>query len=318
MFAGLVSTEVRRFRARRAMRWLLGLGLLIGLVVNVVQLVRSEAATADTRASVFGEVPEQCRIGSLEGLPVLERNCAEQAGVGVGFFEGPVDESDTIAVFVRENDDRRVRVGRTLEDTIRGLGIALSLYGVLVGSTFLAAEFGASGLSTQLLFEPRRVTLYAAKAVAVFIGGAASAAIIVLWVLLLQLFASITRGSTAGVDPEWFLDRLADIGRAGAACGLAAVCALAIGSIARRTVVAVGVFFGLVVATGFLSNVSWGKPLARVSPMNALFAVGFGDLHDPDAFIGLRTLTGAVVVALVWALGLSVIGAAWFARREIR
>jgi hypothetical protein len=83
-------------------------------------------------------------------------------------------------------------------------------------------------------------------------------------------------------------------------------------------VVAVGVFFGLVVATGFLSGVSWGKPLARVSPMNSLFAVGFGDLEDPDPFLGLRTLPGAVGVSLAWVLFLSLVGAWWFGRREIR
>jgi hypothetical protein len=83
-------------------------------------------------------------------------------------------------------------------------------------------------------------------------------------------------------------------------------------------VVAVGIFFGVVIATGFLSGVAWGKPLGRVSPMNALFAMGFGDLNDPEAFIGLRTLGGAVFVALVWVAALSIVGSWWFVRREVR
>ena len=315
-FVGLVATELRRFELRRAMRWMVGLGLLLALVVNVVQLTRSERTTSYERIVVFGSLDSGCRTGTHDGLPVIEVRCAEKVGFEPGFE--PVGHDDGQLVFVRRPDDRRVRFGQTLEETIRGLGIGLALFGVLLGSTFLAAEFGASGLSTQLLFEPRRVRVYLAKTVAVFIGAVASAAILIVWTALLQAAASALRGSTAGIDAAWLGERAADVLRASSACGLAAVCATAIGSITRRTVVAVGVFFGLVVATGFLSGVSWGKPLARVSPMNALFATGFGDLHDPDAFIGLKTLSGAVGVSLIWVVLLSCIGAWWFDRREVR
>ena len=154
--------------------------------------------------------------------------------------------------------------------------------------------------------------------IAVFLGAAISAAIIIVWCGLLQYVASALRGSTAGVDAGWIGDRVADVLRASVACGMGAVCAIAIASVARRTVVAVGIFFGLTVGTGFLGGVSRGKPLARVSPMNSLFGMGFGDLHDPDAFFGLQTLRGAVTISLVWVVALSVIGASWFQRREIR
>jgi hypothetical protein len=313
-FLSLVGTELRRFELRRAMRWMLGLGLLLALIVNVVQLSRSAEHLAYTRAIVPGTLPASCTTGTHNGLPVVERRCAERAGV----FRAKGPDIRPNEVYVRVPVDRRVRVGRTFEETIRGLGIGLVLYGVLLGSTFLAAEFGAAGLSTQLLFEPRRVWLYVAKAIAVFLGAAISAAIIIVWCGLLQYVASALRGSTAGVDAGWLGDRAMDVLRAAAACGMGAVCATAVASVARRTVVAVGIFFGLVVGTGFLGNTSWGKPLARVSPMNTLFGVGFGDLHSPDGFFGLRTLTGAVTISLAWVVGLSVVGAWWFQRREVR
>jgi hypothetical protein len=265
------------------MRWMVGLGLLIAVVVNVVQLARSEVTTA-SRGDVIQVGPD-----GTERVPLPD-----------------------------EVRDRRVAVGRTFEQTIRGLGIGLAMFGVLLGSTFLAAEFGAAGLSTQLLFEPRRVRLYAAKALAVFLGAALGAALIIVWCGLLQYVASALRGSTAGIDAGWLGDRAGDVFRASAACGMAAVCATAVASIARRTVVAVGFFFGLSIGTGFLGGTSWGKPLARVSPMNTLFGMGFGDLSDPEGFFGLRTLTGAVVISLVWIVGLSIVAAWWFQRREIR
>jgi hypothetical protein len=313
-FFSLVGTELRRFELRRAMRWMLALGLLIAVIVNVVQLSRSEQRVVYTRAIVPGSFPSQCIDGTHHGLPVVERRCAEREGIVRE--KGPPGRSQV--VYVRTPVDRRVRVSRTFEQTIRGLGIGLVMYGVLLGSTFLAAEFGAAGLSTQLVFEPRRVRLYVAKAIAVFLGAAISAAIIIVWCGLLQYVVSALRGSTAGIDAGWLGDRATDVLRASAACGMGAVCATAVASIARRTVVAVGIFFGLVAGTGFLGGVSWGKPLARVSPMNTLFAVGFGDLHDPESFFDLRTLTGAVTISLVWVIALSAIGALWFQRREVR
>jgi hypothetical protein len=313
-FLALVGTELRRFELRRAMRWMLGLGLLIALVVNVVQLSRSAEHLAYTRAIVPGSFPSECVTGTHNGLPVVERRCAEGAGiVREKGPPGPLQE-----VYVRVPVDRRVQVGRTFEETIRGLGIGLVLYGVLLGSTFLAAEFGAAGLSTQLVFEPRRVRLYVAKATGVFLGAAISAAIILVWCGLLQYIASALRGSTAGVDAGWLGDRATDVLRASAACGMGAVCAMAVASVARRTVVAVGIFFGLVVGTGFLGGVSWGKPFARVSPMNTLFGAAFGRFQGPDDFFGLHTLAGAVNLSLLWVVVLSAIGAWWFHRREIR
>lgn len=319
----LVDTELRRFQARRAVRWLVALSLLIALIVNVVQLARSATSTSYRPGIAFDPLPASCLIGTRDGRPLADRRCLEQAGVGFGVgAEGFHSDKDPIPqatqMFVRSFQDRRVRVGRTFETTIRGLGIAFTLLGVLLGSTFLAAEFGSAGLSTQLLFEPRRLRLYLAKAAGVFVGCALCAAIVIAWVGLLQLAASAIRGSTSGLDAGWLAARLADTGRVAAVCGLAGVCAVAVGSLARRTVVAVGAFFGVVIATGFLGGVSWGKPVARVSPMNALFAVGFGDLGDPEAFLGLRTLGGAVFLALVWAAALSIVGGLWFVRREVR
>jgi ABC-2 type transport system permease protein len=313
----LVDTELRRFQARRAVRWLVALCLLVALIVNVVQLARSSASTSYDRGDVFGQLPAACRIGTRDGLPLADLRCLERAGVGFG-IRVPAHPPDTTPVVVRSFHDKEVQVGRTFEETIRGLGIAFTLLGVLLGSTFLAAEFGSAGLSTQLLFEPRRVRLYLAKASGVFVGCALCAVVVIAWVGLLQFAVSAMRGSTSGLDAGWLAARLGDTGRVAATCGLAGICAIAVGSLARRTVVAVGIFFGLVIATGFLAGVSWGKPLGRMSPMNALFAMGFADFSDPEAFIGLRTLGGAVFLALVWVTALSIVGGWWFVRREVR
>jgi hypothetical protein len=308
----LVATELRRFARRRAVRWLVGLGLLVALVVNVVQLVRSEETTR-YQLTVVGEVPEACRSGEHDGLPVVDLTCLDREG---GFLFGPTAEQER--VYFASVSDRRVRVGRTFEDTVAGMGVALSLLGILLGSTFLAAEFGASGFGTQLLFEPRRWVLYGAKVAAVAIGCAVIAVVLVAWTGLGQYVASALRGSTGGVDGGWLVDRAGNTLRAASACALAGVCALAVGALARRTVVAVVIFFGLVIATGFLINTSWGRPLGRNSPMNGIFAVGSGDFSNADTWAGLASLGGALAIAAAWAGGLSLLAGWWLSRTEVR
>jgi hypothetical protein len=311
----LVGTELRRFTRRRAVRWLVGLCLLLALVINVVQLARSSEGTTYIRGGLPA-LPTQCRTGEHNGLPVIDEDCLNRTG---GVFEVPPPEQRKPAeVYFVQPSDRRVRVGRTFEDSIAGMGVALALLGVLIGATFLAAEFGASGFGTQLIFEPRRWLLYGAKVAAVAIGCAVVAVLLVAWTGLGQLVASALRGSTAGVDAGWLVDRAGNTSRAVAACALAAVCALAVGAMARRTVVAVGIFFGVVIATGFLINTSWGRPIAKLSPMNGIFAVASGDFSHPDTWGGLHSLGGALLVAGAWAVGLSLLAGFWLSRTEIR
>jgi ABC-2 type transport system permease protein len=309
----LVGTELRRFSRRRAMRWLVGLGLLLALVINGIQLARSSEGTRYSEAFLT-QVPDECRQGERDGAPVVDPACLDREGL---FLDAPPGTRPE-RVFFAEPADHRVRIGRTFEDTIAGTGVALGLLGVLIGATFLAAEFGAAGFGTQLLFEPRRWVLYASKVAAVAVGCAVIAVLLVAWTGLGQYVASALRGSTAGIDGGWLVDRAGNTVRVAGACALAAVCALAVGALARRTVVAVGIFFGVVIATGFLINTSWGRPIAKVSPMNGIFAVASGDFSNPDTWGGLTSLGGAVLVALAWAVGLSLLAAWWLSRSEIR
>jgi hypothetical protein len=54
-----------------------------------------------------------------------------------------------------------------------GSGIATLLVALILGATFVAAEFCGDSLTSQLLFEPLRANMHAAKGLAVFVGGTA-------------------------------------------------------------------------------------------------------------------------------------------------
>ncbi len=279
MSARLLSTELRRFFARRAIiLGLLGVVLLV-VLVNAIQLARSTTAVASAH-TVQTSLPGQVTMFSP------------------GY-------------------DRRIHVAATFEQTISGAGIALTLLVAFLASTYIAADYGTS-LATQLLFEPRRRVVYVTKAVAAAIGCAMVTVVVLLWCGILQYAGSALRGISTGVDAAWVGHRLGDIARAAAASAMMAVLAFAIGAVTRRTAAAIGVLFGLLVAMQFLRATKWTRAIGRIVPVNAIWGVADGKLVGNDHFIGLHTLSGAVAVGLAWVAGLTVLGAVWFARREIR
>ncbi len=282
----LVGTELRRFFARRTVRGLLAFALGLVAFINVVQFARAGTTPATAPQSVT--------------------------------FSNP--GSEPVSPFVTsEPQDRRPKVGGTFEGTIRGVNMALVVLAFVAGATLLAADYGAS-LGTQLIFEPRRVRLFAAKWLAAGIGAALLTLAVLTAAGAAQWVISAARGSTAGVDAAWLGHRAVDELRGAGACALAAMLALAVSAFTRRTVGTVAALFGALIAVRFLLAVSWGRTVVRLSPTNALWGVAYGrfESKNVDFFGGLHTMAGAWFLTLVWAAATLVAGAWWFTRQEIR
>ncbi len=314
MNARLVRTELRRFFARRAIVAALVGALLLAVAVNIALVARSRNDVTYTRTSVEPSVVEQCRDGTHNGLPVVGSRC------GSGFFgttPATTNEPSLTAAYVASGSDHRLSVARTFADTVRGVGFSLTLLVAFLAATFVAADFGTS-MATQLLFEPRRRHVYVAKTVAAALGCFAIAVIVLVSCGVLQYAGSAMRGSTAGVDGAWLAHRAGDIGRVAGACAIMAVVAFFLAAVTRRTAGAIGVLFGLIVAMQFLHVRPWTRAIARVVPVNAVWAVVDGQFDFRDRYIGLHTMAGAVTIGVAWVLATTVLGAAWFARREIR
>ena len=158
--------------------------------------------------------------------------------------------------------------------------------------------------------------MYITKTVAVAIGCAAVALVVLLWCGLLQYAGSSLRGTTTGVNATWLTNRAGDIGRAVAGSAMMAAIVFAIGAVTRKTAAAVGTLFGLLIALQFVRRNF--RTVGRLSPVNAIWAFVDGLRTHDDAFVGLHTLAGALVIGLVWVAVVTVVGGAWFARREIR
>ena len=133
----LLLTELRRFWARRAVRWLIVLALAVIALAMVIAAVNSKEKTSGFVTSCT----------SVSGTP------------------GPGDCVTSPSGTV----DNRFDLEHDLRDAIAGSGTALLLLGLLFGTTFIGGDYVGGSLPGQLTFEPRRTFMYVNKAIAVTI-----------------------------------------------------------------------------------------------------------------------------------------------------
>lgn len=143
-----------------------------------------------------------------------------------------------------------LRVGQAFRTS--GLGLITILMGLLmlVGTTFAGADWYSGSMSNQLLFESRRLRIWAAK------GAAVSALAVVVSGLLLAAFggALALLAQTRGIDvpgevPGWIM---ASTARSVPLIGAAALGAYAITMLVRSTVFTLGAMFAVVVGATVL------------------------------------------------------------------
>jgi hypothetical protein len=297
----LFGAELRRFFSRRVVRGAFALGIALTSLVMVIQVARSAESTASQSGTTF-----VCSVPT---------NPADGSTVNGG---APTDCSprQTTATIHR---DRRMNISKHYSEAVGGVGVAMVLVAFIVGASFVGAEFGAGSLSTQLIFEPRRVRVVAVKAVAVGIGLALAAIVLLLYLGVLMYAGSELRGVVQGLDSTWFAARAGDLVRVAAAAALAGILAYAITVVARRTVAAVaGLLIGQV-ASGIVGSLKDWHWVAKYNPATALILMTLDPTHhagDPEAQI--LHIRGAIATSCIWAVGLTTIAAVVFSRREVR
>jgi hypothetical protein len=227
--------------------------------------------------------------------------------------------SDEPTVFFGSSDTR-MDVGKSLENVLKGTGVALLFAGFALGASFVGAEFNVGSLTTQLLFEPRRGRLHGAKAVAVSIGAASVGFAVMLFVALSMYVGSVAHGIVQGVDGSFVAHRLGEALRIAAAIAAGATMAYCVTLVARRSSAGIVAFFVQYPLLFLLDpkKMPFGL-ISHYSPLRGLLAV----VIDPAGATGaneraIHTMAGGVVLTVVWvavAVGLSGL---LFARAEVR
>lgn len=225
----LFKAELRRFVSRRAVVVLMLLGVLACGAIAAATLYSSrplsEAERVQTQQMVDGANQTRFIQGRLA-------KCVEKTG------DTPSCESkwlmSTNEMYIRPQLEPAEYQFWLIP--MAGVVAAVSL---LLGATFIGADFSSGSLGTQLLFEPSRLKVWSAKAAAVAVGVAGFAVLSLALAngTIFALAQSWDRPFRDGLAGDWF----GAIGRAVVLAAVAGVGGYAVVVLARHTAAALGV-----------------------------------------------------------------------------
>lgn len=302
----LLRVEVRRLLARRLVRVVAAAVVAGSVATGIAVLATSREAT-----------PAQVRIAEAERQRAIEQ-CVSDG------FNPPATQADAAdrrefcvneAIPAGQITFQLTDVLDILQGTDgKGSAAPLVIVSLLLGASFVGAEWRSRGLHAQLGWEPRRPRVAATKvgvAAAAVFGGALLAQAIVAVALVP---AAILRGTTQGVDAGWMLSVGGAALRVALLSAIAAATGASLAMIGRSTAAALGavLVYGLVevVVRGF-EDPAWLRWLAGEN--GGLFVVA-----DPAASLRIgRSTIGALIVLAAYAFAIFGAAIASFRARDV-
>lgn len=181
-----------------------------------------------------------------------------------------IDVSGTIG-----EDGQPIREAQEpLEGLIPGIAVAFLLIAVVLGASFMGAEYRSGTVENLLLWEPRRprvlLTKYAAGFVSAFVATALAMGFLSGLLLLLATF----RGTFEGVDGRFWIDLVSVIGRAGLVGGAFFVLSMGIATIFKNTTAAVGAILGWFLLTNLFIQLFFKSVRQYELFINAIAFIG--------------------------------------------
>lgn len=277
----MLRVEMLRLVSRRAVLVIVGLALVIPLVIGVATTLNSRPPSADAIAEAERQVAAETDSKWVQ--KDLARCLDKPARYGVD-ADGDVREACEAQVLPQVEwylwwNELDLATERD-EGSGPAVVILLSILTLLAGTTFAGHDWASGSVSNQLLFEPRRILVWGAKALVVTAGaGLLTFAVVSLYWLGL---AQVARARDITLADGVLLDCLQSGWRgAGVAAG-AALAGYALTMLFRSTVAALGVLLAVSVAGGIV-----------------LAVIGIGSIWNPGLNVAAIILDGTTY----WAQG---------------
>lgn len=261
----LFTVELRRFFSRRAVIVMMALGALAVGAIAAGALYNSRPVTGAELAQL------QAQVDRANQDPWVQRHvdrCVEKTGATERCEQQWLMTTDNFGI------RSQLQLAQFKSWLIPMAGVLAAL-GLLLGATFVGADYSSGSLGTQLLFQPNRLKVWSAKAAAVAIGV----------VVFSALSLAVANGAIVVVAKSWDRPFLAGLGgdwaaAAGRSVVLAAVAGVggyALVILARHTAAALGVLalYGIA-GEAVLRNVWTGSEKWLFS--NSAFAWIGGDM----------------------------------------
>ncbi|WP_372728451.1 hypothetical protein [Nocardioides sp.] len=278
----LVTVELLRLRWRRAVLLLTCAALLVPALIF--------AATAwNTRPVSDSELRyAQEQVERERNAPYVARELRRCEAKPENY--GLTDSGDELAAACEQQILPRAewflpRVPLDLaveHDEGSGIAIAvvLTMLVLLMGTTFVGHDWNSGSMSNQLLFEPRRLRVWAAKGAVVFLAGLTLAGVVLvahwtgLWLLSEQRGIAVPDGAVA----DGFRQTL----RAALLAAFAGLGGYALTMLFRSTVATLGILFAVSIAAPLLLSVLAFQSSDRLMPQNNYAAVVLGGIESYD------------------------------------
>ncbi len=210
-----------------------------------------------------------------------------------------------------------------LQGVIPSIAIFLLVLSVVVGASFMGAEYKFGTVENLLLWEPRRAKVLGTKFAAGFLSSTALTALVLTVLAALLYFVTILKGTTDGVDGRFWLDLVSVIVRASVTGGLFFIIAMSVAVLARNTTASVGLILGWFVISNILIAVALKFLRQWELFSNATAFISEGDAsrfvkaqNDTITVYGHGYLTAGLVV-VVWAAVLASAATFVFIRRDV-
>jgi hypothetical protein len=199
-------------------------------------------------------------------------------------------------------------------DILKGTTVPLVLASWLLGASSIGAEWRAGTVTTALTWEPRRVRLLVAKAVAATILAVVLTVTVQALLVAAMLPAAFFQGTTAGADAAWFRELVGVVVRGALLAGVGGAIGFSIAAVGRNTAFALGVgFVYLAILEGNLLGGLFPGLRRWLLVGNAIVLVS----GEQNAEIVGRSVVGAGLLLAVYSIGAVMIAIAFFRARDV-
>lgn len=298
----LLGLELRRFAWRRSFR-VFGVIALCFIAVSAA-IVAFNSHRGDDAVRAAAAVRRAMIEDCIENVP------ADQVP---NSFDSVEEFCEEVGAPPIDSLDPRFNL-TALTGIFGGTSIPLIILGLAFGASFIGAEWHAGTITPLLTWQPRRGLVFVSKAAAAMIGvfvfALALQAILgfVLWVV------AATRGTTQGADMQWLVETAGVALRGAVIAGFLAVLGFAIGSVARNTTVALIIgFVYFAVAESTLRGLKPGWQPWLIGDNAARFVIG----NTEEMFGNFRSIWGALIVVVAYAVIAFALATAWFRSRDV-
>ena len=234
----LLLVELTRFRSRRAIALMLIVAALLTAVLAAATIWETRPVTAADRAAAQATVEREMQ------QPYYKRELARCENNPQRYL-GPRAAAGCERAIAPRAEWFLSRATLSLAEQLGGSGFTvLVIVGavmIIAGITFAGADWATGSMSNQLLFEPRRLKVWLAKGVAVFVATLVAAAVIMaaFWIALYATaeLRDIATGAQVQESIRW------TTGRGVLLAALGALGGYALTMLVRHTVGAMAVMF---------------------------------------------------------------------------